>query len=191
MTMQTKNQKQLYLDMQEHPENYTDEQLENMMDQLDQASDAELAWQDFETSHAAALSKTHFAVLPVIRKVAAIFVGILLLSGIAFAAIRLVRSHPVEPQAIQTERTNSHQAIKFIRFDDVRLDSILTVVSAHYGKVVRFRSEEAKAMKFIMTWKSDAPLADFIERMNMFDGLHLALQQDTIIIETTEDKVSK
>lgn len=195
MTMQTKNQKQLFLDMQEHPENYTDEQLEAMMDELDQLPDVQQAWQEFETSLTKAQSKTHYAVLPFIRKVAAAFVGIFLLSGITFAAIMLVRSHSIEPQTIQTERTNTHlasqEAIKPVRFDDVRLDSILTVVSAHYGKAIIFRSEEAKAMRFIMTWESDVPLVDFIERMNMFDGLHLALQQDTIIIETTEDRVSK
>lgn len=195
MTMRTKNQKQLYLDMQEHPDNYTDEQLEAMMDDLDQMPDVQQAWQEFETSLTKAQSKTHYAVLPFIRKVAAAFVGIFLLSGITFAAIMLVRSHSIEPQTIQTERTNTHlasqEAIKPVRFDDVRLDSILTVVSAHYGKKVHFRNEEAKTMKFIMTWRPDQPLADFIERMNMFDGLSLKLQQDTIIILTTEDKVSK
>ena len=193
--MRTKDQKQQFLDMQEHPENYTDEQLENMMDQLDQTPDAEQAWQEFEASHAASLPMTHFAVLPLIRKVAAIFVGILLLSGIAFAAIWLVQSHPVEPVTVQAEQANTYRANQKttipIRFDNTRLDSILTMVSAHYGKIVSFQSEEAKALKFIMTWNPDATLADFIDRMNMFDGLHLTLLQDTIIIETTEDKVSK
>mgnify|MGYP006916094317 CR=1 FL=1 len=195
MTMRTKDQKLLFLDMQEHPENYTDEQLENMMNQLDQTPDAEQAWQEFEASHAASLPMTHFAVLPLIRKVAAIFVGILLLSGIAFAAIRLVRSHSAEPLAVQAEQANTHQANQEatipVRFDDTRLDSILTVVSAHYGKAVRFHSEEAKSLKFIMTWNPDATLADFIDRMNMFDGLRITLRQDTIFVETPESKVSK
>ena len=77
-----------------------------------------------------------------------------------------------------------------IRFDDVRLDSILTVVSAHYGKTVSFREEEAKGMKFIMTWDPDRPISDFIDGLNLFDGRSLTLQRDTIFVETAEDNVS-
>jgi hypothetical protein len=72
----------------------------------------------------------------------------------------------------------------------VSLDSILTVVSAHYGKVVTFRNEEPRAMKLIMTWDPDMPLSDFIDGLNLFDGLRLTLQRDTIFVETAEDKES-
>ena len=40
--------KRLFLDMQEHPENYSDEQLEAMMDDLDSDLDAQAAWERFE-----------------------------------------------------------------------------------------------------------------------------------------------
>ena len=128
------------------------------------------------------------------RKVAAMFVGVLLISGIAFAAIHLtsrrtqdVGGHLKSPTR-EVRIANSSQ--RTVRFDDVRLDSILTVVSAHYGKAVSFRSEEAKAMKFIMTWKPDAPLSDFIDGLNLFDGLCLTLQRDTIFVEISEEKSS-
>ena len=73
-----------------------------------------------------------------------------------------------------------------VRFEDVRLDSILSVVSAHYTKAVSFSDDEVKAMKFILTWQPDAPLDDFIDGMNMFDGLQLTLQRDTIFVEAQE-----
>ena len=41
-------QRRLFLDMQEHPENYSDEQLEAMMDDLDSELDAQAAWKRFE-----------------------------------------------------------------------------------------------------------------------------------------------
>ena len=39
--------KQLYRDMQEEPEKYSDQELEAMMDEVDQMADAEEAWQQF------------------------------------------------------------------------------------------------------------------------------------------------
>ena len=210
MTMQTKEQKQLFLDMQEHPENYTDEQLETMMDDLDRVPDVQQAWKEFLGSEKLRVKseeglarrpegESQFAAaLPSFRKVAAVFIGILLVSGIAIAAIQLVdRLHQFKEENTPTSAAADsslftlHSSLPSpVRFDDVRLDSILTVVSAHYGKAVSYRNDEARAMQFIMTWKPDAPLADFIEGLNMFDGLHLSLQGDTIVVETVNEKVS-
>ena len=128
------------------------------------------------------------------RKLAAMFVGFLLLSGLTFAAIQVVVRHAQPTANEQTAEANSQLLTPNsslhspVRFDDVPLDSILSVVSVHYGKAVSFRNGEARALKFITTWHPDAPLTDFIERLNLFDGLRLSLQRDTIVVETTEGK---
>jgi len=126
-------------------------------------------------------------------RIAAVFLGAVLFCGLAWAIIpRIMSSHTDSPQSAQvsTPLPRSGGEESSVRFDDVRLDSILTVVSAHYGKAVSFRDEEAKGMKFIMTWDPDMPLSDFINGLNLFDGLSLTLQRDTIFVETTEDKES-
>ena len=126
-------------------------------------------------------------------RIAAVFLGAVLFCGLAWAIIpRIISSHTDSPQSAQvsTPLPRSGGEESSVRFDDVRLDSILTVVSAHYGKTVSFRDEEAKGMKFIMTWDPDMPLSDFIDGLNLFDGLSLTLQRDTIFVETTEDKES-
>ena len=123
-------------------------------------------------------------------KIAAMFAGVILLSGIAYAAIHLMTRSTADNQ--QSSMVNGQrsmvnvQSSEPVRFEDVRLDSILSVVSAHYAKGVNFRDEEAKAMKFILSWRPDAPLAEFIDGMNMFDGLLLTLQRDTIFVEVRE-----
>ena len=123
-------------------------------------------------------------------KIAAMFAGVILLSGIAYAAIHLIMRPTADNQ--QSSIPTPHSSLLTphssdpVRFEYVRLDSILSVVSAHYTKAVRFNSDEAKAMKFILTWKPDAPLSDFIDGMNMFDGLQLTLQRDTIFVEAQE-----
>ena len=130
-----------------------------------------------------------------VYRIAAVFLGAVLLCGLAWAIIpHIISSHTDSPQSAQVTTPLTHREGQgggsSLRFDDVRLDSILTVVSAHYGKAVSFRDEEAKSMKFIMTWDPDRPLSDFIDGLNLFDGLSLTLQRDTIFVETVEDKVS-
>ena len=73
--------KRLFLDMQEHPENYSDEQLEAMMDDLDSELDAQAAWERFEQTMGPAVKPSHRWL-----RIAAIFVGSLFLAGIAVAA---------------------------------------------------------------------------------------------------------
>lgn len=41
------NKKRLFLDMQQHPENYSDEQIEAMMAELDEPVDVEACWEEF------------------------------------------------------------------------------------------------------------------------------------------------
>ncbi|MBR0046386.1 MAG: DUF4974 domain-containing protein [Bacteroidaceae bacterium] len=175
--------KRLFLDMQEHPENYADGQLEAMMADLDREPDTQAAWQRFEATHSSGKTSAHRWL-----RIAAMFAGVMLMAGIIFAAIRLVsmkRQAPgsTEVQSLTTEPTSP------VCFDNVTLDSILTVVAAHYQKTVTFRDEAPRRMTLIMTWQPDAPLADLLDRLNAFDGLSLFLQNDTIfVIQTNEEE---
>ena len=81
--MQTPDKKkQMFLDMQEHPEKYTEEQIEVMMDDLDQMPDVESAWQKFNDNHphAAMISTRRF-------QIAASIIGVIMVSSIAFATV--------------------------------------------------------------------------------------------------------
>ena len=127
-------------------------------------------------------------------KIAAVFIGVLFISGIAFAAYYLMSAPHSAPEGAtiaivaDASEASSGNVGRAIHFDDVRLDSILSVVSAHYGKTTHFRNDEAKAMKFIMTWVPDSSLTSFIDGLNMFDGLQLTLLRDTIFVEVQEGK---
>ena len=232
--MQTKDNRQLYFDMLEHPEQYTDEQLESMMDELDSEPDTAQAWQEWMESekwkvkrekclpdeiasrftHYASRS-THYASRSTLhsspftshsslftlhsslfhssrlRKMAAAFVGLVLLSGLAFAVIYLNRQRTMNDGqriVVDEQQTLSNDSSAApVLFDNVPLDSVLNVVAAHYQKVVAFRDEAPRSMKLIMTWQPDAPLADFLDRLNAFDGFSLHLANDTIIVINGEE----
>ena len=181
--------KRLFLDMQEHPEKYSDQQLEDMMDELDRDLDATAAWQRFTDSTSSdklhGRSQAWFATT-VVRK-AAIIVGVLFLTGIAIAAWRASRPNSVPAPTADTivhENTAAPSVtVAPTTFDNVPIDSILSVVAAHYGKAVSYRDEELRGLKLIMTWEPEAPLADFLDRLNAFDGLSLSVQGDTIVVQ--------
>lgn len=175
-----------FLDMQEHPENYSNEQLERMMADIDREPNAEAAWARFEQQHKQRPA-LHWL------RVAAVFIGVLAIAGITFAAIQLFA--PLSSPEGDTNILQSNEApsgavggTSPVHFDNAPLDSILTVVSAHYGKAVSFRDDAMRRMKLIMTWHPEAPLADFLSRLNAFDGLSLQLQNDTVIVVQTEEK---
>ena len=218
--MQTKDNRQLYFDMLEHPEQYTDEQLESMMDELDSEPDTAQAWQEWMESEKwkvkrekclpdeiasrstlhSSRSTSHFSLFTLhsslfhfsrLRKMAAAFVGLLLLSGLAFAVIYLNRQRTMndgQRMVVDEQQTLSNDSSAApVLFDNVPLDSVLNVVAAHYQKVVTFRDEAPRSMKLIMTWQPDAPLADFLDRLNAFDGFSLHLANDTIIVINEEE----
>ena len=128
-----------------------------------------------------------------IRKIAAVFIVVAFLGGLAWAFVPRLRSHhtaePPQPTKVSapslTGRAGGESSS--ISFSNLPLDSILRVVAAHYSYEVCFRDSATRTMKFITTWNPEDSLAAFIEHLNMFDGLHLTLRDDTIFVESTND----
>ena len=155
--------------------------------QKEQPNDIQAAWQRFEDKHYPPKTNRNW------MKIAASFIGILLITGMAIAAVHLMTQQATREKAQAVEDSSMPSFSKAlsstaVHFDDVRLDSILAIVSAHYGKATHFRSDEAKGMKFIMTWVPDSSLTNFIDGLNMFDGLLLTLSEDTIFVDIQEGK---
>ena len=188
--MRLEENKRLFLDMQEHPENYSDEQLEAMMDHIDRVPDADGAWERFEMREVA-VRKRGRGMRRWLR-FAALFAGAAFIVGISFATIRIVRYSNTRPAEV--EETASLDAAETlptdtaVRFDNVQLDSILSAVSDHYGKTVIFREKKLRRKMLIMTWRPGTQLADFIDRLNAFDGISVSLEGDTIIVSQTNDE---
>lgn len=143
-------------------------------------------WRKFEAKH---FPKTrHFHMLR-LQKIAAAVVGILFVAGIAFAAFHLIAQHPTpitshpRTSAPPHPRTpNTHHPTPIV-FDNVRLDSVMQVVAAHYGKQVVWGNDSLRNLRFLVTWDDTAPLHNFILLMNNFEGIQLREEGETITIE--------
>ena len=200
---------ELLLDMTEHPERYTEQQIlallndedvrkhYEVMVRLRKAYDVKklksekyILPEESDTSHKVNSHFSFFTFHFSLYRIAAIFLAAAFLGGLSFAAYRAL-SHRQTPTAQVSAPSLQGRAggeFSLIRFSGIRLDSILTVISAHYGKTVCFRDEESRAMKLITTWNPTDSLATFIDHLNMFDYLCLTLQDDTIFVEQTSEE---
>lgn len=212
-----KNEKiQMLLDMQEHPENYSEQELKTMLKDpevrelmeatalLKQAMiwensrkstvNVDAEWQRFAGQHIAD-SKPRRGWL----KVAAVFLGVLFVSGITFAAIHIVRMvNSQKSQTVQTEQPMTAKASttipadtvktdtiapKIIRYDEGTLQKILTDMGEYYRLRVELRNEDAKTLRLFFQWNQRQEASKVLEQLNTFERIHLVLNDSTIIAE--------
>ena len=189
--------KQLYRDMQEAPDKYSDQEIEAMMDDLDQVPDVDKAWQQLESEKFATALPTmlfHSS----LRKMAASFVGLLLVSGVAFAAIHIVRQYqkPEVPQAADTMAeansslftlNSSLPADTIVKtepvvFDNVTLDSIAKNIATYHHLDMDFQNNQASQLRFYFVWNQEDSLQEVIEKLNMFEQVNLAVEDGKLMV---------
>ena len=142
--------------------------------------------------------KPHFRAYPSTHKIAASFIGAFLVSGIAFAAIHFVRQHQkVEaPQVADTivVANAQHPALNAqyevsdtipaepCVFNNVPLDSMLTVIAAAHQAKVEFENEAARGLRFHFVWKREDSLARIAEKLNTFDAVNIVVEDKKLIV---------
>ena len=174
-----------------HPEKYTDEQLDQMLDESNiPVPDANDAWEQFQKAHIVAKSTTTW------YKIAAMFIGILMLSGIAYAAISHFIKMEDKPQVTLTERKPDIKKMEKtygaemtptkkapVVFNNVELQQIMQYVADGYGVKVEFKNNAARTIRFYLQWETDDTLQEIIDKINHFEKVHLTLNEDTITIK--------
>lgn len=197
--MQTTDKK-MFRDMQEHPEKYSDQQIESMMDELDRVPDVESAWQKFsaEQEESTESSQSHIHTSRRWLKVAASFIGVLLVTGLAFAAIHFVQSSGSAPNSARDSgekagvvMTNRNDSLPpqgeveeaSIIFENVPLDSMLMEMANYYQVGVEFTREETRQLRFHFVWKRNESLDRVLERLNNFKAVNIEKSDTVIIVE--------
>ena len=208
------------LELQEHLEQVTDEQLQQALDdpkmhelveqmafakrafkneELKTAEpDVEGEWEKFAAKNFDEGNETQH-VYP-FKKMAASFIGVLLVSGMAFAAIHIVRmvnnkkaetvkveqpasNKPSTALPTDTVKTDTTATMQPVVFDNVPLEKMLPEIASYYDTEVSFRSEEARQLRFHFVWKREDGLGHAIEKLNRFESLNVRLEEGKIIVE--------
>ena len=134
------------------------------------------------------------------KKMAASFIGVLLVSGMAFAAIHIVRIvNNQKAESVQVERPASYKpstalptdtvktdttaTMQPVVFDNVPLEKMLPEIASYYDTEVSFRSEEARQLRFHFVWKREDGLGHAIDQLNRFASLSVRLAENNVRLE--------
>ena len=218
------------LELQDHPEQLTDEQMQQILaddemrqlvqqlgiakrafkhDELvDDTPDVEGEWEKFAAKHAELLDaldkdkpkfpSSFFILHSLFQKIAASFIGVLLASGIAFAAIQIVRNiNTAKPQQPTTEQTADIEPVTSLPaetvkadtipvepyiFNNVPLDSMLTAIAEAHGVQVEFENDAARELRFHFVWKHEDSLARVVEKLNTFEAVNIVEEDKKLVV---------
>ena len=213
METTSENIRQL-LEMLDNPEAYTEQEIQDIINrdedtretyrmmveakrssrqrQADKPVDVDAAWQKFNQK---VQPKQHsFGWI----KIAASFVGVLLVSGIAFAAIQIVRytqQHtPKTEEVINTPKpanvtptdtltTDTITVPHPIIYDNISLEKMLPEIAAHYDANVTFVNDEARQLRFRFVWNPQKGIDQVVSDLNQFERLTVTLKDNQITVE--------
>ena len=193
------------LKMTERPQDYTDEELQRLMSDPEMREYYELmvsAEAGFALSDSA--GQNHGPVpmiLPMIlslgnrfMRIAAMFIVVLMLSGIAFAAYRLVAGRDDKSPIQEVQTANPTQQAGTLQqaqtnpasirtFENAELQQILKELSDYYHVGVEFHNEQSRHIRLYTKWDTTAPLQQIIELLNGFEKVNVRLIDNQIIAE--------
>jgi len=122
------------------------------------------------------------------KKIAAVLLTAVFLGGLAWAFVpRFITPKANAPQSAEatTPRLDGErEGVLPVSFNDMRLDSILSVVATHYHHAVCFRDSSLRALHFYTTWDDSQPIDSFLTTLDEFEGLRLSRERDTIFVES-------
>jgi hypothetical protein len=198
--MNMKDMEQL-LRMVERPQDYSDEEIMKLVSdpemkayyELMVSAEAGFALKRSEEPKVYTRAKL-YSLSSRFLKVAAVFIGVILLSGIAFAAYRYVVGEGLSvggdlesptqevrisssPQQVQT-KTESVRT-----FENAELQQILQELSDYYHVGLEFHTEQSRHIRLYTKWDTTAPLQQIIELLNGFEKVNVRLIDNKIIAE--------
>ena len=132
------------------------------------------------------------------KKIAALFIGVLILSGITYAAIHMISSNPQSEQVDQTVAVDNTQPLTInaqqsasadstiiqpVVFENAELGRILQEIASFYQCEVVYKKEKTKRVRLFFTWDKKQSLDQVVETFNKFERFHIAKENQKLIVE--------
>ena len=136
-------------------------------------------------------------------KIAAMFMAVLMLSGIAYAAIHIISTSWNKEQKVNTEKvtkfqpstlnsqqteTDSIAAPQPKLYDNVPLEQMLTELSAYYHIKVEYSNDDVRQLRLFYQWRPEYSIEKVVEMLNNFEMLQLQIENDTLIVSSTKEQ---
>lgn len=187
-----------FLDMTDHPERYTEKQLEELLSDEEMASwYQELADVDSALRQPSAMTDemvehelqraAQQPRRPSWHKAAAAIAGFTVVSGLVLAAILLFSPASINQRptsGIRHSDTPSPvvQTDSLVVFDNVELDSILYRAATYYNMDVTFSNDETRRLRFFVEWNRKLPLDSLVELLNHFEEVDIHVENRQITV---------
>lgn len=201
----TMDKTDLLLQMTEHPEDYTEEQLRQTLSDSECRElyqlmsdvqsvlvaddvDVDREWQHFVCRHA------HSRRWP---RVAASLAGLAVVSGLAVGGVvslthrltadtvaqKVADSATVQPVQAAALPQTTPVCMEPVVFDNVRLDSMVRQMAIYYNVRARIANDSLGAVRLFFQWNPSEPLEHVVERLSHFERVSLQLSDSTLTVE--------
>ena len=195
MTNKSMNDK--WLDAQSHPWKYSDEELDDML-----FSQADLGLLKRAFAYDEAKDESMMEVQPLshwkypLAKIAAVFVGLLMLSGVSYAAYQAISRHAAnEGVATEADNAKSDNGVSGktfanqvwvkaestenapVIFENAELSTILKYIADRTKVKVEYRNASASHVRFYLQWDSTDSLRDIVGKINHFEKVHISFEE--------------
>lgn len=158
-------------------------------------------WTKFEAEHFKDGRNSNSSILQFFnsaKKMAALFIGVLILSGITYAAIHMISSNPQSEQVDQTVAVDNTQPLTInaqqsasadstiiqpVVFENAELGRILQEIASFYQCEVVYKKEKTKRVRLFFTWDKKQSLDQVVETFNKFERFHIAKENQKLIVE--------
>ena len=213
METTSENIRQL-LEMLDNPEAYTEQEIQDIINRdedtretyrmmveakrssrqrlAEKSVDVDAAWKKFNQNKQPKQHSYNW------MKIVAFFIGVLLVSGIAFAAFQIVRhtqQHtPKTEEVINTPKstnitptdtltTDTITVPQPIIYDNIPLEKMLPEIAAHYDAKVTFVNDETRQLRFRFVWNPQKGIDQVVSDLNQFERLTVTLKDNQITVE--------
>jgi len=203
--MKKEEKLELLLKMQNDPEQFTEEEIRQLLEddecrhfyeQMVRAADAVFADGTELTEDTEGQRTQRF-----LRKVAAVLVGVLMLSGIAYAAIHYVRNREAQRRTERVVLASGAQSSqrgqrtqRFLSpdttarvlpktFENVPLKDLVEEIAAFHHLTVEVRNDEAATLRLYYPWNPKMAIGQVVEELNGFEKVQLTVRENVIVIE--------
>lgn len=162
-------------------------------DDIDTSDIIDEEWTKFEAEHFGGEQRK---VRPPFLKIAALFIGVLMLSGITYAAVHIISSSQetqgpkteaivnTKPQKASYELAGQDSTLqKSIVYEDAELVTILDDIATYYEVEPVYKKETSKHIRFYFTWDKKQSLDTIIDTFNKFERIHITRYDKILIIE--------
>ena len=190
------------IDMTEHPERYSQDELQKMLIEDDEGSriyktisevNAGMSLEnDVKMKQTSSKTASRF-----MQKVAAAIIGICLISGIAYAAVVIMKkpsapekTEVVAPAAPKTESSTvadapvSSSSSPIVKtYEDAPLSEIVSDIARVFSKQHAYRSDKAKTLRLYYRLDTRRGLEKNIEELNTFENINIEINGDTLVVD--------